>query len=183
MLKLAASALAGVLSLHQLPELPRPAWAVPISVLALVAARNPASRVWLLSFLAGFAWTWWVAADVVGQRLPAEFHGRDVVLEGYVASFVAANEHRLTFNFHTHRDLHASDIPSRWRLSWYRPRHALKPGDDLRITVRVRQAHTLGNPSGFDYEGWLFADMPEIESYPNPFFRVLLVEGIPAGSP
>jgi hypothetical protein len=34
-----------------------------------------------------------------------------------------------------------------------------------------------------DYEGWLFADMPEIESYPNPFYRVLLVEGIPAESP
>jgi hypothetical protein len=32
-----------------------------------------------------------------------------------------------------------------------------------------------------DYEGWLFAAMPEFDPYPNPRFQVLLVEGIPAG--
>ncbi|MDX2438375.1 MAG: hypothetical protein QNL88_15185 [Acidobacteriota bacterium] len=32
-----------------------------------------------------------------------------------------------------------------------------------------------------DYEGWLFASMPEIRPYPHTRFEVLLVEGIPAG--
>jgi hypothetical protein len=31
-----------------------------------------------------------------------------------------------------------------------------------------------------DFEGWLFAAMPEIHPYPNPRYEVLLVEGIPA---
>ena len=31
-----------------------------------------------------------------------------------------------------------------------------------------------------DFEGWLFAAMPEIRPYPNPRYEVLLVEGIPA---
>lgn len=31
-----------------------------------------------------------------------------------------------------------------------------------------------------DYEGWLFAAMPEIHPYPHPRYQVLLVEGIPA---
>jgi len=34
-----------------------------------------------------------------------------------------------------------------------------------------------------DWEGWLFAAMPEIESFPHDRYRVLLVEGIPAASP
>jgi len=31
-----------------------------------------------------------------------------------------------------------------------------------------------------DFEGWLFAAMPEIHPYSNPRYEVLLVEGIPA---
>jgi hypothetical protein len=33
-----------------------------------------------------------------------------------------------------------------------------------------------------DYRGWLFAAMPEIQAFPHPRYRVLLVEGIPAQS-
>ena len=32
-----------------------------------------------------------------------------------------------------------------------------------------------------DFEGWLFAEMPEIHPYPHTRFQVLLLEGIPAG--
>lgn len=33
-----------------------------------------------------------------------------------------------------------------------------------------------------DFEGWLFASMPEIRPYPNERWEVLLVGGIPSGS-
>jgi hypothetical protein len=33
-----------------------------------------------------------------------------------------------------------------------------------------------------DYRGWLFAAMPGIPPYPHPEYRLVLVEGIPAGS-
>ena len=32
-----------------------------------------------------------------------------------------------------------------------------------------------------DYEGWIFASMAGLPPYPHPQYRVLLVEGIPAG--
>lgn len=32
-----------------------------------------------------------------------------------------------------------------------------------------------------DFEGWLFAAMPDFKPYPNARYQVLLVEGIPAG--
>jgi hypothetical protein len=33
-----------------------------------------------------------------------------------------------------------------------------------------------------DYRGWLFAAMPEIQAFPHPRYRVLLVEGVAAES-
>lgn len=54
--------------------------------------------------------------------------------------------------------------------------------------ITSRSAETL-NPAArvviseegvADYEGWLFAAMPEIHPYPHERYQVLLVEGIPA---
>ena len=39
----------------------------------------------------------------------------------------------------------------------------------------------ISEDGAVDYEGWLFASMPGIHPYPHPQYRVLLVEGIPAG--
>jgi len=59
--------------------------------------------------------------------------------------------------------------------------------DERGITSRSAETH---NPAArvviteegmADYEGWLFAAMPEIHPFPHERYRVLLVEGIPAG--
>jgi hypothetical protein len=58
--------------------------------------------------------------------------------------------------------------------------------DETGITSRSGDTH---NPAALiliseegvpDYEGWLFAAMPEIHPYPHDRYQVLLVEGIPA---
>ncbi|MCW8984191.1 MAG: DUF2155 domain-containing protein [Thermoanaerobaculales bacterium] len=58
--------------------------------------------------------------------------------------------------------------------------------DERGITSRSAETH---NPAArvviteegmADYEGWLFAAMPEIHPYPHERYQVLLVEGIPA---
>lgn len=157
MLKTAVLVLAGVMALHQLPILPRPSWAIPAFILALLAAGRPA-RSWVWPFLAGFVWTWWVAADGLSRRVPARLHGQDLLLAGYVSGFVSGDDRRLTFSFQLHPGQRQVDVPARWRLSWYRPEFRLRPGQDLQILVRVRQARSLGNPESFDYEGWLFRE-------------------------
>ncbi len=157
MLKLAVSALAGVLVLQQLPTLPRPGWVVPLLILTL-PLRCRWARQWLLPGLAGFAWAWWVAVHGLAARLPDHLHGQDVRLTGYVASFVSGNEARLSFTFQLHGDYPVTDMPRRWRLTWYRPTHQLAPGQNLAVTVRARQARTLGNPVSFDYQGWLLRE-------------------------
>lgn len=59
--------------------------------------------------------------------------------------------------------------------------------DEGGITSRSAETHNpaarivISEEGKADYEGWLFAAMPEIHPYPHERFQVLLVEGIPAG--
>ena len=58
--------------------------------------------------------------------------------------------------------------------------------DEGGITSRSAETHNpavrvvISEEGIADYEGWLFAAMPEIHPYPHDRFQVLLVEGIPA---
>ena len=58
--------------------------------------------------------------------------------------------------------------------------------DEGGITSRSAETHNpavrvvITEEGAADYEGWLFAAMPEIHPYPHERYRVLLVEGIPA---
>ena len=52
-----------------------------------------------------------------------------------------------------------------------------RSADPNNPAVRV----VISEAGAADYEGWLFAEMPGIHPYPHERYRVLLVEGIPAG--
>ena len=58
--------------------------------------------------------------------------------------------------------------------------------DEGGITSRSAETHNpavrvvISEEGIADYEGWLFAAMPEIHPYPHDRFQVLLIEGIPA---
>jgi hypothetical protein len=59
--------------------------------------------------------------------------------------------------------------------------------DETGITSRSAETHNpaarvvISEEGMADYEGWLFAAMPEIHPYPHDRYQVLLVEGVPAG--
>ena len=59
--------------------------------------------------------------------------------------------------------------------------------DEGGITSRSAETHNpavrvvIAEEGVADYEGWLFAAMPEIHPFPHDRYQVLLVEGIPAG--
>ena len=58
--------------------------------------------------------------------------------------------------------------------------------DENGITSRSAETNNpavrvlISGESTGDYEGWLFAKMPEIHPYPHAQYQVLLVEGIPS---
>jgi hypothetical protein len=58
--------------------------------------------------------------------------------------------------------------------------------DEGGITSRSAETHNpaarvvIAEEGQADYEGWLFAAMPEIHPFPHDRFQVLLIEGIPS---
>jgi hypothetical protein len=58
--------------------------------------------------------------------------------------------------------------------------------DEGGISSRSSETHNpaarvvITEPGTTDYEGWLFAAMPEIHPFPHQQYQVLLIEGIPA---
>jgi hypothetical protein len=58
--------------------------------------------------------------------------------------------------------------------------------DESGITSRSAETHNpaarvvITEEGAADYEGWLFAAMPEIHPFPHDRFQVLLIEGIPS---
>lgn len=58
--------------------------------------------------------------------------------------------------------------------------------DEGGITSRSAETHNpaamvvIAEEGAADYEGWLFAAMPEIHPFPHDRYQVLLMEGIPA---
>jgi hypothetical protein len=58
--------------------------------------------------------------------------------------------------------------------------------DESGITSRSAETHNpaarvvIAEEGAADYEGWLFAAMPEIHPFPHDRYQVLLVEGLPS---
>ncbi|RME35238.1 MAG: DNA internalization-related competence protein ComEC/Rec2 [Gammaproteobacteria bacterium] len=94
--------------------------------------------------------------------LAPELEGRELVVEGRVASLPGRSEQGVVFLFEPRRvwlDGRPVTPPRRIRLGWYGARTAeLVPGERWRLRVRLKRPHGLANPGGFDYERWLFRE-------------------------
>lgn len=162
--------LAGVLTLQQFTQLPAPQWAWLGLPLLLLALRYPAWRP-LAWFAAGLLSAWWTAAAILAQELPAELEGRDLVVEGVIASLPNNNDERTRFEFVVERlgdGEHVAARPGRIMLSWYGERPLVRGGERWRFTVRLKRPHGFMNPGGFDYEAWLFRHRLRATGYVRP---------------
>ncbi|WP_422488860.1 DNA internalization-related competence protein ComEC/Rec2 [Endozoicomonas sp. ALE010] len=113
-----------------------------------------ASRVrwWLLPLLAGTLVSSWYASHYAVTRLDGYIHGRDINIEGKIASLPVINGMAARFDFavsHAGAVLYAKKV----RLSWYEPPD-LQAGETWQLTVRLRQPHGFSSPGAFDYEAW-----------------------------
>jgi len=151
--------LIGVLLFQQMTTLPTLGWAWGL-LLCVPAA------LWLKSFwhlpawlLAGFLWSLISAHQILAVSLPKNLIGKDVVLEGHIASLPASKMQHVQFEFEVQRawsDEQPVAVPGRIRLNWYRDYPAkFQAGDNWRLQVRLKPPHGFRNPGGFDYEAWL----------------------------
>lgn len=149
--------LAGIVALQSFADLPDLRWTWLLLLLPLLLWVRPLRLPALL--IAGFLWALWRVDLVLSQGLPEALEGKDLDVEGVIASLPESQERGLRFAF----DIGAlryqgRDYPSPGlvRLSWYEQPPQLRAGDAWRLTVRLKRPHGLMNPGGFDYEAWLF---------------------------
>ncbi|MDM0013045.1 DNA internalization-related competence protein ComEC/Rec2 [Variovorax sp. J22P168] len=130
----------------------------------------------LLGALAGFGAAGWRASAYAAGAMPPEIEGRDLLVEGRVASMpqLGAAGIRFVFDIDSAHWAKAGEdeeampafAPSRVMLAWYDARigpwarpgaESVPPGpvhagERWRFTVRLRAPHGSLNPHGFDHE-------------------------------
>lgn len=151
--------LLGVVLFQQHASLPSIHWAwglillIPVGVLLKSYWHLPA---WLM---AGYLWSLVIAFQVMHQDLPGELEGRDLLIEGQVASLPVHSERSIRFEFDVVAAWYQGEtviIPERLRLNWYGTPPELAAGQTWQLKVRLKHPHGFMNPGGFDYEAWLF---------------------------
>lgn len=158
--------LLGILLVQQLPELPSPQWlwtAIPLAMIPWLW--RPCHWYIPWTFAAGVLWALCFAHLRLSHTLPSALIGRDLDVQGYVASIPDTDEDRLRFTFEIVRQVDDAQarlpVPFTIRLNWYAhgKRHLpeIKAGDFRRLQIRLRPPDGFFNPGGFDYEGWLFS--------------------------
>ncbi len=104
----------------------------------------------------GFAYTASLATWRMSDELAFDDEGRDVAIEGTIASLPVKLERGVRFEFDVERGISPSvRLPSRVLLGWYNGDAAIKPGQRWAFTVRLKRPHGTMNPGGFDFEAWM----------------------------
>lgn len=122
-------------------------------------------------FLLGFGWTLLFATQIQQKQLATELIGKDVIVKGIIASIPEQSAGLKRFEFKVQTLQYQNKFfsnPGLIRLSWYDDQQKLIVGSTWQLTVRLKPAHGLANPGGFDQEKWLFAHHLRATGYVIP---------------
>ena len=153
--------LLGVFAFQQCPALPDPWLAVLLPAAGLGWLRGGRAGP-LAACATGFLYALLRAHALAPGVLPAEWEGRDLVVEGAVAGLPERMGNRARFELDIDRIVESPgprsgiELPWRVRLNWYRDAPDLRAGERWRLRLRLKRPRGFANPGGFDYEGWLF---------------------------
>ncbi|MBC3808790.1 DNA internalization-related competence protein ComEC/Rec2 [Undibacterium seohonense] len=133
----------------------------------------------------GFCWASLLAHYQLRQELPAEWEGRDLVVQGVIDQLPGSTANGTRFTFTVERYLlpasasaiassdqeeiqaqsriqaSTDNFPKRLALGWFDDADgkvdtpSLQPGQRWQLRVRLKRPHGNANPNGFDYEAWL----------------------------
>ncbi len=151
--------LTGILILHYLPQLPPSGFILfgPAAIVLLFIFKSHYTRLLLIGVI-GFSWAHFQANQLLQHQLTDEYIGKNIQIEGYIASLPTVDTRKTRFEFDVEKVLAPtpSSFPKKLVLSWYRPtKQTFNVGDKWRLTVRVKPPRTFANPGAFDYNKWL----------------------------
>jgi len=119
-------------------------------------ARCAALLAVLCAHCAGYDYAGARARLRMDETLAAADEGRDVRVQGVVASLPASFEGGVRFALDVESVADpAIRVPPRIALSWYAPEREVLPAQRWALTVRLRRPHGSLNPGGFDAEAWM----------------------------
>lgn len=150
--------LAGILVLVNVPVLPSTGWLLCLPVLLALATQRPLRLPVIV--VCGFLWALWRADLILQQELPRSLELRELIVTGQIVSLPVAADYgtRFLFAVDTMHDRGKSwPAPGLIQLTWAgevdRP---LRAGDRWRLKIKLKRAHGVQNPAGFDQERQLF---------------------------
>ena len=158
----------GVFACSRLPDLP-PIWfALGLPPVVRLGWRYRCCRYpcWVLG---GFLWASLNAHLLLQQELLPRDEGKSLDAEGVVVSLPETRGESVRFNFRIDElrqyGYPVASNPGKVRLSWYKGRQPLQPGEKWRLRIRLKRPHGYMNPGGFDYESWLFQNRLRATGY------------------
>lgn len=150
--------LLGVSLALQLPNLPDSYWLCLILPCIYSLYKFPKSRIYLALPL-GFLWVIAYGLWVLSSELPDELIKQDILVSGKVSSLPESDNIQTRFVLDVSSIKYQNQLvkgPKRIRLNWYGKAPEIHAGQQWQLVVRLKPAHGMQNPGGFDYEKWLF---------------------------
>jgi competence protein ComEC len=109
-------------------------------------------------FLLGIFWMASVGHWQYSLQLSSEQTSQPVQITGKVSSLVIA-EKNIRFNLKiTQLENQHLFFARTFRLSWREPDWQVQQGQQVKLLVKVKPPHGLGNEAGFNYQQWLFSE-------------------------
>jgi len=137
--------LSGVLLCHYFPDLP-----INLGIIlgfTVINIKYPHFR-YLLAVSIGYIWTLWHINFIIAQTFPTELESQDIIIVGHIVDLPQQIDGRWQFYF-TLEQLQFKnkqyDFTGKIRLTWYKNRHELYPGQRWQLTVRLKRPHALSN--------------------------------------
>jgi len=148
--------LLGILVCQTFTTLPNIYWTIWLFLLLILLPILPNGWRVIIFFFLGMLWTIWRADMILAQKLPVALEGQQITITGTVIGLPQHKSDGWQFDF-APTPWKAWQNPGHIRLYWHKaPPIDLRPGQQWRLTVRLKQTHGLLNPGGFDHESWLF---------------------------
>ena len=143
----------GIVAAQQSSQIPSTAWLlfIPVALAGLFVSKS-----WLkplFAVLLGFSWVFAAILLFQDSKFPAELEGKELLLEGTIASLPSTSSRSTKFNFKTRINNKAYLVKLSWYEKLYRPP---KAGEHWRLLLKLKRPHGSMNPGGFDYEKSLY---------------------------
>ena len=136
---------------------------------------------WVALFAIGIALNSWQVQQLVQSQLDPQFEASKLTLDFKIVSVPEVKSLATTFLADVlYVDCDAADCPDlnnkRIRLSWYRSKHKITPGQIWRATVKLKRPRGFANPKGFDYQAWLLSQNVVASGYVHSQWQLLDTE-------